>query len=274
MKIILLIILFLPVSTSVFATGQAGDLLIWHGDTVELLATPLENYPQIDSLRPLFFDNRQHMYSTGCWRGYVAEWTIENKQLYLVNIYGEGRIRADLGKLFGEQCQNGRVAATWVTDNLRVPIGKMLYYIHSGFMRAYEKDWLLIIGNGKLIRRQKFDNSKTHISPYLENDGRKLQNFILSHIRWDSIPNLGDQKIKVYISCIPGDGTNPKLKIIRPCDDEKLNQEASRVALLIPEWTVFYILGKPYGYPVSFPIIFSEANRKRAGENTGYAPIW
>src|SRR5690554_7470635 len=70
----ILIVLIIPICG--FATGQAGDRLIWNGDTLTVFSNPLELRNDIDSLRSKLFGEKEAGINTACWRGYIAEWAI------------------------------------------------------------------------------------------------------------------------------------------------------------------------------------------------------
>lgn len=72
-------------SFKIYGTSQVPDLLIYHGDTLELFANPLEDLYNERNQRPKSFGIAQS-WSTACWRGYRATWLVENNVLYLVEI--------------------------------------------------------------------------------------------------------------------------------------------------------------------------------------------
>ena len=106
------------------ATPQAGDILIWKGDTLTLFANPLEGKPGIEKVRKQFFNKYQRV-TTACWRGYIAQWEIIEDRLFLTAIYScfhyEDKVKADLKRLFPNEYRNGKIEAKWVTATLLVP---------------------------------------------------------------------------------------------------------------------------------------------------------
>lgn len=156
----ILIALIIPIFG--FATGQAGDILIWNGDTLTVFSNPLELRSDIDSLRPRFFGEKDASINTACWRGYIAEWTIIENEIYLTNIFScnYDSIKSDLKVVFGSECENGIVKATWLTGNILIPKGKLINYVHMGYDSFYETELVLTFKNGILTGQKKYDNSK------------------------------------------------------------------------------------------------------------------
>lgn len=267
MKRIINIFIALIISISVFSTGQAGDILIWNGGKLTVFSNPLELRNDIDSLRPKLFGEKNGGMNTACWREYIAEWTIIDNEIFLTNIYScnyyEDSIKSDLKTVFGVEYNNGRVKATWLTGKILIPKGKLVHYIHSGYESFYETELVLTFKNGILKEQITYDNSKSYKSIYTENQD-SLLNFIYNNIDWNNIPDLKDKKKRVLISIISGEIRKPdSVLIVRPCDNEILNQEALRVVSLLPEWDVYYKHGVVYRMKWFYPVIFDEQKRMR-----------
>ena len=259
----ILIVLIIPFTG--FATGQAGDILIWNGDTLSVFANPLELRNDIDSLRSKLFGEKEAGINTACWRGYIAEWTVIENEIYLTNIfscnYDDDGIKCDLEDVFGTICKDGKVKATWMTGNIVIPKGKLIHYIHSGYDSFFETELVLTFKNGMLIEQKKYDNSKSYKSIFSENHD-SLQNFIYKNIDWNKVPELKGEKIRVIITIQSGETRMPdSILIVRKSENDLLNQEALRVVNLIPEWDVYYRLGEVYRMRWTFPISFDEQKR-------------
>ena len=161
---LLAILCVLPANA--LATPQAPDVLVYKDRTYRLFANPLESFYQDPNKRPLFvFQLNQR--SSGNWRGYIATWTIENDFLYLVNIDAwvcnrdsTGCKRADLASLFGKRYRNGKVKADWFSGDLRMPEGEMLEYVHLGYESVFEREIILTVDSGKLVKESMVDNTK------------------------------------------------------------------------------------------------------------------
>jgi hypothetical protein len=261
----ILTLLFLATSSfKSFGTGQIADILIYNADTFAIFSNPLEQLSNIETLRPILFGDKQGCHSTACWRGYKAEWEIINKELYLVGIYSccfyEDKIKANLIDLFGSKCKQGKVKADWVTGKMLSPQGKLLYYVHMGYGSLYEKEVVYEFENGQLKDIITYDNSKSRKSIYSQNTN--LQNFIYSNINWDILPKE-DKIIKVFVLFSANEqGIIDSVKVIRGFD-KIFDEEALRVIKLIPEWDVFYRLGKHERQMRSMPIFFSQENKRK-----------
>ena len=169
-RILLGIICVLTLSPATFATGQAPDRLIYKGKTFDLFSNPLESFYKNEKDRPVFRVAPDVLSSSGNWRGYVATWEVRGGLLYLTGIdawictfqeYAARKCRkADLKDLFGEKYAEGRVLADWVTEELRVPDGRMLEYVHMGYGSVYEKELTFSVEAGKVANVTLVDNRK------------------------------------------------------------------------------------------------------------------
>lgn len=249
-------------SIKIFATAQIPDILIYRGDTLMLYANPLELLPNVDSLRNKMFGPKAG-WSTACWRGYQAEWTVINQELFLSAIYScsnRNRSKANLKNLFGEKCIEGKVKADWVSAKLIAPQGKRLNYVHMGYESLYEFENEFQFKKGKLIRVTIYDNSKSRSSIYSQDS--ILKKFIYSHINWEILPKDSiDAKLVVQFSANE-QGVIDQVKVMwgqKPIYD----QEAIRVVRSIPEWDIYYRRGKHERSAWSLMIHFSPENRKK-----------
>ncbi|MFT5618275.1 MAG: hypothetical protein ACI85I_001507 [Arenicella sp.] len=261
----ILIILIIPISG--FATGQVGDKLIWNGDSLTVFSNPLELLYDIDSLRPKLFGEKEAGVNTACWRGYIAEWTMIENDIYLTNIfssnYYDDSIKSDLKAVFGAECENGKVKATWITGKILIPKSKLIHYVHIGYESFYETEQVLTFENGILTGKEEYNNSKSYESIFTEKQD-SLHKFLYTNIEWGRIQNLKDEKVRVFISIQSGRTRKPdSVSIIRGSENEMLNKEALRVVNLIPEWDVYYRLGKVYRKKWTIPIVFNEQKRMK-----------
>ena len=166
---LLAILCVLPATT--LATPQAPDVLFYKGGAYRLFANPLESFYQDREKRPRFFFRPNQMLS-GNWRGYIATWTIENDFLYLVNIDGwicnrdsTGCREADLSELFGKKYRNGKVKADWFSGDIRMPEGEMLEYVHLGYESVFERELIVTVDSGKVVKESMVDNTKKSRPP-------------------------------------------------------------------------------------------------------------
>jgi hypothetical protein len=139
-----------------YATTQAGDIIIMGKDTFALHTLPLKSYPQYEGISGHLFGEQQATFNTGCWRGYIAEWTVIDQELYLTNIYNcdypHGN-KANLKILFKAQCINNKVKATWVTGNLWIPKGELIHYDPNGGWPAYSGEVKIIVVAGRIQKQ-------------------------------------------------------------------------------------------------------------------------
>lgn len=234
---------------------------------MNIVSNPLESRDDIEKLRTTYFKKKGSIQSTSCWRGYIAEWTIVGNELFLSNVYSCDIERSwqkfDLDMLFREECVNGMVRATWVNSHMVIPKGKLIQYIQSEYESFYEQEMVLKFSSGTLEGYDLFDNSKSFRSVLAENQD-SLDFFIYSNINWDVIPDLGNQRITVYIAVLSSDSPRPdSIYIAKKSNAEVFNSEALRVGKLIPEWNVYYRLGDVFRMKWTFPVHFSEENRAK-----------
>ncbi|WP_353718807.1 hypothetical protein [Dyadobacter sp. 676] len=265
---VLFTLLFTLLWAEAMATAQVPDRLVYNGDTLLIFSNPLEQLYAKDTTRPGFFGVKAPCITTACWRGYVAEWQIKNEQLYLTGIFSccfsEDSVKADLKKLFGAKLIDGAVKADRFSGNILAPQGKRLYYVHLGYESIYEKELELQFRNGHCIGRKTYDNTKTRLSAYSQNQS-VLQRFLYSNIRWNDLPRLDGREIKVFAWFSANENGIIDTVMVLRGHSPVFDQEAMRVVKAIPDWDVFYRHGKPLRNGYMLPIIFSNANKERYG---------
>ncbi|SNR14733.1 hypothetical protein [Tenacibaculum jejuense] len=169
MKRILIFILLINLTFSVFATGQETDLLIIENDTIFLKMFPLE---KLELKKRPFNNTRATAPSTGCWRGYRAIWRIIDNKLYLEKIircYSDSKKgELNITELFDNNGidfkeNNGMIFAEWVMEDfykMDFSIAKFYkdkLYLYDGWSlkkKKREKFLKLKIENG-IIRLNK-----------------------------------------------------------------------------------------------------------------------
>ncbi len=275
-------ILLAVITIKAFGTAQIPDILIYKGDTLSLFDCPLNYFPDKGLTQPKRLFGGSGCFYTACYRNYVATWTIEDSRLYLLSIrnacyptdmkyvnasYNQGADTigteyADLETLFPDRIVNGRVPADWVYAKLISPKGKILYYIHDGFMSIFEKEIEFTIENGILTQTQEFDNSKTRISKYTQ-DPELLKEFIKNNINYSNVSQQ-DKPVKVMIGIFSAteDGKIDNVRIIGRTN-EVFDKEAERVVKSIPQWDVFYRHGElTRGAVWLIPVVFEWDKKK------------
>ena len=139
-------------------TAQASELLIYQGQELSLCETPLDDY-LASSGRHIEFEAT----STALWRGYVGTWEIIDGRLYLVALEGSMLVNnkhtdVKLQDVF-PQFPNG-LFAHWYSGELRCPRGKLLNYVHGGYMSTYEEDLFIEVQDGLVIGERVVVNGK------------------------------------------------------------------------------------------------------------------
>ena len=160
-QIIITLITWMTIVLSVSATGQEGEQLFWKGKNYQMLTCPLYDCHEFDNLGKKL---EEEWSSTSLWRGYVGHWEIENGMLYLSSIWTEkaGNISPNDIPELRKYCKNGRVAATWFSDTLRVVSGKQVFYEHMGFTRCYEHEDFIAVKQGRVCQtgREQVDHQR------------------------------------------------------------------------------------------------------------------
>ena len=135
-------------------TIQAGDILSYNGKKTTIATEPLKTYLETRSDISFIFK------STALVRGYIGNWKIKNKKLFLVSLVGfiKSNEKVDLEYLFPNKIE---VFADWFSGKIRIPEGDMLEKINLGYSSVYERDRILNFKKGILINETFIDNTKS-----------------------------------------------------------------------------------------------------------------
>jgi hypothetical protein len=274
------------------ATSQFGDILIWNGDTLALFSNPLEFRSDWDELSKTIHaallkeDMRLYpekyegeevelMFSSACWRGYVAEWQIIEDKIYLSNIFScmNYNVKVDIKKVFPAECDNGFVFGDWVCGELVVPKGPCIKRINPDYKSVYEKEIVFMFQNGILANLTAYKNYVAKESGFsMSTNLYSLPTFLYSNINWDQLPSVGDAPKQVSVGIQPDkDGQIDSVlwentymidesKIVVDSNNVFI-KEALRIARLIPDWDVIYQRGKIVS--TGLFIDFHQENRNR-----------
>lgn len=186
--IILCVLLACPIS---WGTGQQSDIIVLDGEEWQLLEAPLG---RLDSLtyHQLQDTFKWESYSTANWRGYVAYWSLFDGLLYLDKViaYDENlvTIDCDYGIICGileRYVKNGKVCASWFSDEMIAGKGGLVRYDHMGFNRDYEEEIVISVVQGTASLSQVYHNhsglgpqEETRLNAYLKDfptDGYVLE---------------------------------------------------------------------------------------------------
>jgi hypothetical protein len=257
-KNILILFLIISFSNDIFATHQTEDILIWNKDTFYLYDSPLDLIPDI---RAKIFESQTTTIRilSSCWRGYNAEWKIENNQLYLTNVFdagGEKNLNKNIEKILNKKFVNGKIKADWVDSTFWC--GKNDTYLNPWFS-IYEIEYKLYFSSGLL---QSYELSKTNSCIYYENKD-SLNNFIYSNVNWDSIPEpISSGYVSVSFST-DKEGKIIEIMGINTSEPYGLVKEALRIVGKLPCWKTVCHEGLQVNEFWKIDIIFNEDNKIR-----------
>ncbi len=158
-------------------TAQVHEILIYEGQMTSMASAPElpVNHPEIKIDKDFYSDrsngitfvvypkpgiaaatvtgSSQHkqydpiLYSTACWRRYIATWEIKNNKLFLIDIIGKYKLES-----------KEPIFAEWFSGEIKIPRGPMIQYIHMNFASIYEKELHLKIEKGVVIETMLIEN--------------------------------------------------------------------------------------------------------------------
>ena len=289
MKRLLFLLTLTLVSLTAYATGQDGDIIYIDGTEWVLLGKPVYADSVLSRELKAALPER-HGFTTANWAGYTACWSIQQDKLFLDSIRYQvydgsapmGRteyLSSDtLLRVFKKYTDgNGRIVATWYDDDIRVAKGKMIYYVHDGYMRNYENERLISIKHGEVrevkdyqnyvIEGFAFDHYYPDANPpkqFPRNNNQELCEMFPLHI--EQYPELADVKrivfsIKKAHVDAQGHLVECEVKVIRPNDNPRLATEMAEALKAYHPWRVFYINGEYRAYGIegyTFPYILDK----------------
>lgn len=154
-------------------TAQLADRIMMDGNSYPLYSSPLEGWLKALPERPAFLAQ-----SSANWRGYQAEWQVLDDELYLTDVVGQictrtpddgapprsgCRIahhgaccprRISLVDLFPD---GAPVPADWVNDELLMPAGPMIQYVHHGHASTHARYLLISVKGGRVMDMRHVD---------------------------------------------------------------------------------------------------------------------
>ena len=245
-KKLLFILLF--ISKLSFASVQVPDILVIGKDTSDLYDSPLLQIDKIDSLVSMYIGGDE---SSGCWRGFIAEWKIIDNRLYLSNLYNAtGKInvndRAEI--ILNKKFVNGLIDASWVSGEIwsgKKPITGD--YIPT----IYDEEFLFILDKGIVANRQNFKTKEyqTWNESYLES---------YFNLRFSNeIENAGKIWFWFYIY------SNSKGEIVSVDfrsgeKGELLKDKAINAVKALKFISIYYYKGKPWTEGIAMQVLISK----------------
>mgnify|MGYP003571379805 CR=1 FL=1 len=169
LRTVFLILLIISVKAQLFATAQFPDRLILNNEEKPLCANPLnaffkktENSEKYNALLSKY----DVVTCTACWRGYIATFEIIDSALYVADLTIKIVVEPtdkqksfqtkDISifqELFGS---DKPFLCDFYSGMLIVPQGKMVKYVHGGYLSEYEKYILIKITDGKVINKGEY----------------------------------------------------------------------------------------------------------------------
>lgn len=261
MKRIFLFVSFLFLTLVAHATGQTGDVIFIDGARWKLLGKPIDldaalYHELIDVLpedRPVVSSN---------WDGYTGYWSIQQDVLYLDSVrceYYDTEIQGMKGEsvpsvvllnVFNNYVDGDRIMAGWLTGEIRVATGKVIYYLHDAFERNYEEEMTLNIEKGKITGRKEYHNHVVDGFSFdkfnLANNEELREMFPLHIERYPELDNeerivFGIQRARVDAQ---GNLEECEVKVLKPNDNPLLAAEIAESLKSYHPWRVFFINGE------------------------------
>lgn len=143
--------------------AQLPDVIIVHGEKMELYSNPLEQYWIENKVRRPAFQS-----TIICKRGYIATWELRGKLLLLRDIDGDyenshfifwKKIEPyTFNQLFPKA--DGEAIATWFTGKIRIPQGRRTLYVHHEYDSRFEREMVVTIEHGRVMKTVVLDYAK------------------------------------------------------------------------------------------------------------------
>ena len=133
-------------------TAQIREIIHFKGEKTVMATEPL--YPYLKSRKDISFNAR----STGCIRGYLGVWEINDKRLFLVKLKGHINKNYKVVKLDYIFPGEKEVFAVLFIGKIRISQGELLQYIHLGYQSIFEKDLILEFTEGILMNEMIINN--------------------------------------------------------------------------------------------------------------------
>ena len=252
---------FLFLALVAHATGQSGDVLFIDGARWVLLGRPVT----LDSvlyhdLKAVLPEDRPIVSSN--WDGFTGYWSIQQDQLCLDSVKCDNydsetqklrgvSIPSDtLLRVFKNYVDGDRIVAGWLTGEIRVASGKVIYYQHIYFERNYEEEMMLSIDKGKVTGRKEYHNHVVDgfsFDKFNPDNNEELREMFPLHIeRYPELTNeerivFGIQRARVDAQ---GNLVECEVKVLKPNDNPLLAAEITESLKAYHPWRVFFINGE------------------------------
>jgi hypothetical protein len=259
LKIITIILTFITVQC--FATGQQSELIIFEGDTLQMLCEPLEPYLREHEPRKQLHIRLDVGCSTALWRGYVGLWEYKNNKLYLVDIYACGEKSMSIkGAIFKNSVEP--IIASWYTGSLFIQKGKMIKYHHSGYDRIYEREIVADVDKGEIHSIKTYDNGVRPDDHGFSRNPNDILEKIYHEISWENIRVLSKDH-KLFVTFQVGEGGKLINLKIESSLDKVYEAEIMNVLSSFPPVQVLYSRGQPALEGWTMKIVFSKQSKRK-----------
>lgn len=142
------------------------------------------------------------------------------------------------------------IVASWLTGEIRVASGKVVYYWHDAFERNYEEEMMLNIDKGIITGRKEYHNhvvdgfSFDKFNPDINEELREM--FPLHIERYPELANeerivFGIQQARVDAQ---GNLVECEVKVLKPNDNPLLAAEMAESLKAYHPWRVLFINGE------------------------------
>jgi len=197
------ILLFLFIAGQAFAASQVPDICIIKKDstqdTLVVFVYPLEEYFDLQGSHEI--PGFKNCNSPSCARGYQAVWKIQNDSLFLINLQGcneqmswcDESAMPNLKAMFGDECQNNKVFAKWVTGKYRFMHGDEVPLINK---QIFDTEKQITFLAGKVKRNRKVVNVKSRRNGFevIQSTPDFILYLIHTNLNWKALPKLDKDK--------------------------------------------------------------------------------
>ncbi|MBQ1758597.1 MAG: hypothetical protein IIZ94_02830, partial [Prevotella sp.] len=157
------------------------------------------------------------------------------------------------------------IVASWLTGEIRVATGKMIYYQHTYFERNYEEEMMLSIVKGQVTGRKEYHNYIVEGFSFdkknLDNHDELREMFPLHIERYPELTNEERIVFKIKQARVDSEGNlvECEVKVLKPNDNPLLAAEIAESLKAYHPWRVLFINGDYSvkgieGWIISYPL--------------------
>lgn len=260
MRFLTSILLLFLICNDSSGTNQIKDILIYNGDTLDLYESPLEQASGVSPIQlgtELYGEDHYGVFSSECWRGFIAEWEVVDSILYLTSVtecHTSKNINGIVEKLTGKRFIDGRIKADWVFGEFWC--GKGFVPVQSLYISIYEHEYQISFNKGRIIEQNDY-----HYIPCELGTSEHLKEFIFNKINWDQCPSIENRKFEIS-GYVESDelGTINRVSIENNLSDEFV-PEIKRILWTLPCINVYFNEGEYWDVGMSFRIVINEENK-------------